>query len=120
MLWRMGKTFAQKFEEALDARRLAEPGYGLRTLARALAKDDPRDTKTVLRRLQKYRPKRPGGGAEVAPTDPTRHEIESALGLKFDALRTDEDVIAALSPAKRLAEMENALRPLAALLKDFA
>lgn len=100
----MGSTFAEKFEEALDAKRLAEPGYGLRTLARKLADNDPDKTKTILRRLQKYRPRNGGGAAEVAPTKPTRNEIEKALGLEVDALAPDEqDIAAALRQQARTA-----------------
>lgn len=113
----MGRTFAEKFEEALDAKRLAEPGYGLRTLARRIAKDDPQKTKTVLRRLQKYRPKPGGGAAEVSPTEPTRREIERAMDLQNDALKPDEtDLLAALAPLKPEAEYLEALRPFAELV----
>jgi hypothetical protein len=88
----MGASFAEKFEEALDARRESDPGYGLRTLARRLADGDPEKTKTILRRLQKYRPKPGRGGAgEVAPTAPTRWEIEDAMGLRRDELAPDLD-----------------------------
>jgi hypothetical protein len=76
------ETFAEKFEEALAERRQAEPGYGLRTLARQLADGDPEKTKTILRRLQKYRPKarawwRGRGRADRADTAGDR----DALGL---------------------------------------
>lgn len=89
-------TFADKFEEALRDLREREPGYGLRTLARKLAKDDPKLTETIRRRLNKYRPKPSGGAAEVAPTASTRQEIEDAMGLERDALKPDPiDAVAA-------------------------
>ncbi len=92
-----GRTFAQKFEEALAARKQREPGFGLRTLAREIA-DKPEDIETIRRRLHKYRPKPGKGGAgEVAPIDSTRREIERALGLEIGALAPDEDLVAALN-----------------------
>lgn len=86
----MGATFAEKFEEALAERRQREPEFGLRTVARRIADGDPEKTKTILRRLQKYRPKPGRGGAgEVAPTPPTRREIERAMDLPEDSLAPD-------------------------------
>jgi len=92
----MAETFAEKFERALEEKRREIPGYGLRTLARLLAKDDPKNTEIIRRRLNKYRPKPgSGGAAEVAPTEPSRHEIEAAMGLERDALRPEADRVAA-------------------------
>lgn len=85
----MAATFAQKFEEALREAREAKPGFGLRTLARQMAKDDPKQTEIIRRRLNKYRPKPGGGAAEVTPTEPTRREIERELGLVMDSLKPD-------------------------------
>lgn len=85
----MGTTFAEKFEEALAEKRKSDPTYGLRTLARDLANGEPEDIEVIRRRLYKYRPPKGGGAAEVAPTPPTRWEIEDALGLERDALRPD-------------------------------
>lgn len=104
-------TFAEKFEEALEALREREPGYGLRTLARKLAKEDPDRIETIRRRLNKYRPRPGGGAAEVAPTEPTRREIEEAMGLEQDALRPDpvertaadaRQFLADIAPLRRL------------------
>lgn len=109
--WHMGtmtteKTFGEKFEDALREARERDPQYGLRTLARSLAKDDAKNTKTILRRLQKYRPKPGGGAAEVTPTEPTRREIERHMGLEVDSLRPDvlpvEEMIAVLMPSSAL------------------
>ncbi len=102
--WHMATTFAEKFEQALEEKRQTEPGYGLRTLARELAKGDPTKVETIRRRLNKYRPKNGGGAAEVAPTPPTRNEIEGALGLERDALAPErdapmEEMIAVLMPS---------------------
>lgn len=91
----MTGTFGEKFEQALEDKKKTEPGYGLRTLARKLAKDDPAKVEVIRRRLHKYRPKPGGGAAEVAPTEPTRHELEAAMGLERDALKPDEQVVAA-------------------------
>jgi hypothetical protein len=108
----MARTFAEKFEEALAERRQAEPEWGLRTLARQLADGDPEKTKTILRRLQKYRPKPGRGGAgEVAPTEPTRREIERALGLPLDALKPE--------PLEAAAAMIAVLMPQAAFDSAF-
>ncbi len=102
------KTFAEKFEEALERQKQADPDFGLRTLARKLAKDDPRNTETIRRRLHKYRPPKGGGTAEVAPTEPTRWEIEDALGLGRDSLAPDtplpshEEMIAVLLPSSQI------------------
>lgn len=111
----MGRTFAEKFEDALDERKQETKGWGLRTLARKLADNDPERTEIIRRRLNKYRPKPGGGAAETAPTDPTRHEIEKAMGLKRDSLKPDADAIAAsmldrefladLAPLRRLYEI---------------
>lgn len=113
----MGKTFAEKFEEAIQERRQAEPGWGLRTLARQLANNDPEKTKTILRRLQKYRPKPGRGGAgEVAPTEPTRREIERALGLEVDALAPEPDLNDHLATRAREAKEAAAYRAIRDLL----
>lgn len=98
-------TFAEKFEEALRDLREREPGYGLRTLARTLAKDDHERIETIRRRLNKYRPKPGGGAAEVAPTEPTRHEIEKAMGLEQDALRPEHDDRAAADAQQFLSDL---------------
>lgn len=107
----MAATFADKFEKALAEKREKDPAYGLRTLARKLAKDDPRQTEIIRRRLNKYRPK-PGGGAEVAPTEPTRREIEKAMGLRRDTLKPDPQPVSAsaeflrdIEPLRRLWEI---------------
>lgn len=94
----MGKTVAEKFEEALTAKR--DQDFGLRTLARLIAGPDAthQQIEVVRRRLHKYRPKPGSGGvAEVVPTAPTRHEIEDAMGLERDALAADPEVLAALA-----------------------
>jgi len=92
----MAETFAEKFERVLEERREKDPQFGLKTLARQLAKGDPAQTEIIRRRLQKYRPKpSSGGAAKVTPTEPTRREIERALGLPVDALKTDEAAAAA-------------------------
>lgn len=111
----MAGTFAEKFEQALADKREREPGYGLRTLARTLAKGDPDAIETIRRRLHKYRPPKGGGAAETKPTPPTRHEIEDAMGLERDALAPDKDLVAAsaidadfladLAPLRRLFEI---------------
>jgi hypothetical protein len=106
-------TFADKFEQALQDAKQRDPQFGLRTLARTLAKDDPKQLEIVRRRLHKYRPKNGGGGAEVAPTETTRHEIEDAMGLDRDALAPDVDDLAAVSHADMIA----ALSPLRKLLE---
>lgn len=93
----MGSTFAEKFEQALADKREKDPTYGLRTLARKLAKDDPEQMETIRRRLHKYRPPKGGGAAEVKPTEPTRREIEKAMGLKRDALAPDKELATSLS-----------------------
>lgn len=95
-------TFGDKFEAALQDSELS-----LRALARILAKGDKEKTETIRRRLNKYRPKPSGGAAEVAPTAPTRHEIELALGLSADSLKPDplespEEMIAVLLPSRTL------------------
>lgn len=111
----MAQTFAEKFEEALAQKRSKDSTYGLRTLARKLAKDDPEAIETIRRRLNKYRPKPGRGGAgEVAPTEPTRREIEKAMGLKRDALAPDKDLVAALSADQ---EFLAAIAPLRKLLE---
>lgn len=112
MGWHMGYTFAEKFEAALAERREREPGFGLRTLARTLARDES-EVETIRRRLHKYRPKPNRGGAgEVAPTAPTRWEIEEALGLERDALAADKiaasadtEFLAEIAPLRRLFEI---------------
>jgi hypothetical protein len=106
LCWHMAITFADKFEMALAEKRAEQDGYGLRTLARTLAKDDPKQTEIIRRRLNKYRPKKPpnAGPAEVTPTAPTRWEIEEAMGLERDALAPDLDAVAA-SMAEELAFM---------------
>lgn len=97
----MGGTFGEKFEEALTDRKAQADRdgqqWGLRTLARELAGGDKTRTSSVLRQLHKYRPKKPGGGVQIVPTEPTRHDIEAALGLERDALKpdpTDDDIAA--------------------------
>lgn len=85
----MATTFAEKFEDALQARKDEDPAFGVRTIARILAKDDREKIETIRRRLNKYRPKNGGGAAEVAPTEATRREIEDALGLDTDTLKPD-------------------------------
>ncbi len=88
--WHMAATFAEKFEQALQERRQEDPNYGLRTIARKLADNDPHQTEIIRRRLNKYRPKPSNGGAaKVAPTEPTRREIEDAMGLDQDALKPE-------------------------------
>lgn len=122
LLWHMAATFAEKFEQALAERREREPEYGLRTLARTLADNDPDQMEIIRRRLHKYRPKKPGGGSAVkvvTPTDPTRHEIEDAMGLERDALAPErpspEDVsaeaafLADLAPLRKLFEISRQL-----------
>lgn len=109
----MATTFAEKFEQALTEKRVTEPGFGLRTLARQLADGDPEKTKTILRRLQKYRPKPGRGGAgEVSPTSPTRREIERALGLELDALAPEGDLNGDLAARVREARQLAAFRTL--------
>lgn len=118
----MGTTFAEKFEEALEDRRQREPGFGVRTLARELATDeltgiaDPKKIETIRRRLNKYRPKPGGGAAEVAPTEPTRREIERHMRLDLDALKPDEDLVAALNVLTDEDIFLEALRPFAQLV----
>jgi hypothetical protein len=106
--WHMAGTFADKFEKALAERRAVDPKFGLRTLAKQLAKDDPARAETIRRRLNKYRPKPGGGAAEVAPTEPTRWEIEDALGLERDALKPDE-VAAIAATASVFADLLDAV-----------
>lgn len=109
----MGQTFAEKFEKALEERRERDPGFGLRTLARNLAKGDPDRAETIRRRLNKYRPKPGNGGsAEVAPTEPSRREIERAMGLDVDALAPDKDAVAALAADREFLEDVRPLRRL--------
>jgi hypothetical protein len=106
----MAKTFAEKFEQALADKREQEPGYGLRTLARALAKDDAQQAEIIRRRLHKYRPPKNGGGAaEVKPTISTRREIEKALGVEIDSLAPDPDAVAARSDADFLETLHTQL-----------
>jgi hypothetical protein len=95
MAHRQPKTFADKFEQALKERKKTDPKYGLRTLARTLAGEDERQAEIVRRRLHKYRPRPGGGSAEVTPTEPTRREIEAALGLEQDSLAPDADLVVA-------------------------
>lgn len=116
MRWHMAETFAEKFEQALEERRERDPDFGLRTLARKLAKDDPRQTEIIRRRLNKYRPPKGGGSAQVSPTQPTRHEIEDALGLPLDALKPEPQTVAAtaeflrdIAPLRRLWEVAERL-----------
>lgn len=106
----MAATFAEKFEQALEARRQTDPGFGVRTLARKLADGDPARVETIRRRLNKYRPKPGGGAAEVAPTEPTRHEIEAALGIPADGLKPEpvesaEDMVAVLMPKSAIRQI---------------
>lgn len=101
----MAQTFAEKFEEALAQKRSKDSTYGLRTLARKLAKDDPEKVETIRRRLNKYRPPKGGGAAEVKPTDPTRWEIEEAMGLERDALAPEQVLVNASAEAEFLAEI---------------
>lgn len=115
----MGSTFGEKFEEALGEKRAADPQYGLRTLARHLADGDPAKAETIRRRLNKYRPPKGGGAAEVKPTDPTRREIEKAMGLEVDALAPEPDAVAAktddaeflrdLAPMRRIWDLGRAI-----------
>ena len=116
MRWHMADTFAEKFENALAEKRETDPNYGIRTLARKLAKDDPRQTEIIRRRLHKYRPPKGGGSAEVSPTDATRHEIEDALGVDHDALKPEPQPVAAsadflrdIAPLRRLWEIAGQL-----------
>lgn len=102
----MAATFADKFEQALAEKREREPGYGLRTLARTLADNDPHQMEIVRRRLHKYRPPKGGGSAKVSPTEPTRREIEAALGLEVDALKPEP------APAEATAEFLRDIAPL--------
>ncbi len=81
-------TFAEKFQLAIEEKRQKEPNYGLRTVARILADGDKDKVEVIRRRLHKYRPKTPGGAA-IVPTEPTRREIEKAMGLEQDALKPD-------------------------------
>lgn len=97
-------TFAEKFEKALSEKKDADETYGLRTLARKMAKDDPRQAEIIRRRLHKYRPKNGGGAAEVAPSAPTRWEIEDAMGLERDALAPERKSAAAKAKATRFAD----------------
>lgn len=112
----MAPTFAEKFEQALAERRAKDEFYGLRTLARTLADNDPHQTEIIRRRLNKYRPPKGGGSAQVTPTAPTRREIERAMGLDADSLEPDHDAVAAnaeadiefmhdLAPLRRLYEI---------------
>lgn len=108
----MGQTFAEKFEEALEAKRLEDDRYGVRTVARIIAGDDRTSIETIRRRLNKYRPKPGGGAAETAPTPPSRWEIEHAMGLERDALAPEEslaDVLAARAAEARKAAVMDAL-----------
>lgn len=89
LTWHMVESFGEKFEEALAEKKQANPTYGLRTLARDLADGDPHQTEIIRRRLNKYRPPKGGGNAKVSPTEPTRREIEAALGLEIDSLKPD-------------------------------
>jgi hypothetical protein len=111
----MAATFGEKFEQALADLKAKDPEYGLRTLARTIAHDDPQQAEIIRRRLYKYRPPK-GGGTAIVPTEPTRREIEKAMGLKRDALKPDagqaaamvDDLMAQLAPmraAARLADM---------------
>lgn len=116
----MGYSFGEKFEKALAEKRAEDDKYGLRTLARKLADNDPHQTEIIRRRLNKYRPPKGGGAAEVSPTAPTRREIEDAMGLERDSLAPDREAVAArmaadaeflqeLAPLRRLFEISNAL-----------
>lgn len=96
----MGSAFADKFEAALTAKKQDDPNYGVRTLARDLAGGDKERIETIRRRLNKYRPKPGGGAAEVAPTEPTRHDIEVAMGLDRDSLAPEADPLAASAPIR--------------------
>lgn len=98
----MATTFAEKFEQALQDRKVEDPEFGLRTVARILAKDERAKIETIRRRLNKYRPKNGGGAAKIiVPTEPTRREIEDALGLERDALRPEP----VEAPDKMVAEL---------------
>jgi hypothetical protein len=59
----MAGTFAEKFEQALAEKREQEPGYGLRTLARTLAKGDP---DAVEYHADQIDPDRPSLSASIA------------------------------------------------------
>lgn len=114
-----GQTFAEKFEEALEERRAADSNFGVKTVARKLADGDPKQTELIRRRLNKYRP-RPGrgGAAESIPTEPTRREIEKALGLPVEALEPEPDLIDALTARARDARQAANWRQLIADLRD--
>lgn len=114
----MAATFAEKFEQALAEARRADPQFGLRTVARTLAEQDKQKTKTILRRLQKYRPKPGGGAAEVAPTEPTRREIEKAMGLTPDALAPEPDLMDDLAARTREAKDFAAFRAFLSAVRD--
>ena len=116
--WHMAKTFAEKFEAALAEKRAEDEKYGLRTLARTLAKEDPEQAEIIRRRLHKYRPPKGGGAAAVKPTQPTRHEIEDAMGLERDALAPDKELAAAVSADQEFLEAVAPLRKL--LERQFA
>lgn len=107
MRWLMGKTFAEKFEEALEEIRDNDPSFGIRTIARRMSNGDRERIETIRRRLNKYRPKNGGSAGEVAPSPPTRREIEDAMGLPPDSLRPDpleeaDALVAVLMPSEAL------------------
>lgn len=92
----MATTFADLFEAALAEKKLTDPKYGLRTLARELADEDREQTEFIRRRLNKYRNPRDGSGAaKVKPTAETREDIEDAMGLHRDSLKPVVDPAAA-------------------------
>src|SRR4029077_2076115 len=82
------------------------------------ADGDKEKAETIRRRLNKYRPPKGGGAAAVKPTEPTRREIEKAMGLEQDALAPEQDAVAAktdaeflkaLAPLRRLYELDAAI-----------
>jgi len=83
---RQRHTFADKFRAALAAKKKDDPNYGVRTVARGLARGDRARVDTIRRRLNKYL-----GPEAITPTEPTRHEIEAIMGLDRDALKPDGD-----------------------------
>jgi hypothetical protein len=95
-------TFADKFEQALNDKKASSPNYGIRTVARAMAKGDRDRVETIRRLLNKYRGKADGRKAEVTPSEPTRHEIEAAMGLERDSLKPDGDDDEEADPAMKL------------------
>lgn len=113
----MGKDFATKLNDAIAAKRETDPLYGLRTIARELAKGDKGKLETYRRQLYNYRPKTPGGAA-ATPKPETRHEIEDAMGLERDALAPDMDAV--LAARVRDMQAEAAVRAMDALRNYMA